>query len=771
MRLTRVEIQDYRSVFAGESTEPLKLELADGMNTLVGTNNCGKSNILRAIALALDPHYKFDPLIDTPGPRRFAYPIVTLVFRAQGDRDVDQELMRAVRGYETVFGPGTYFSEMGEIRLRVAYEPSENGAVRRESILLPSGDGPSDLVEEQFLDQVLTKLREAVRFVLISSGESIRSVLDGNFREILHSVVKEKLAEPFADAEASRLSYISGLEESLLAPLRDQLINDVGRVFPDIGGATLAPDVPSIERTLSNVKVSLEDLVATSLSEKGTGVRGGVLIAMLSYLASNATRGMIFAVEEPEAFLHPAAQEDLREDLEVIAHRDDVSLLVTTHSPHIVSRSGAGRVFGLSKDRDGRTRIASVLAGDADHGPIVSELYREGTFEEILQRSVRLADDAEAVLFVEGEGDKQSLELATELVGRPDLLKGISIRPAGGAMKTVLSAIVARAAIDPKPVLVLLDNDEPGRNAAKMLTGSTFRFRRTSEVLTYADVLPSESQNFPVEAEDLFDESLWEAFVDKHGQSVIKEMVRRPDGGFHFGFDQAGKELIAEFMVQNAEAKHVRLWIELILRLRALAGLDPWPETLDDLMDGAPETGSSAPEDQRTALVIADKVAYSRYRRESILLADSSMSMIDSVTHVGFYADGEVKPELARILRRYTSIRFARTTVEQLREAGTDDDRMVAEVIARSLEADDGLVGSIRQVLLLSPQDGEETVKLGSAIPNTKERNGRPLAWTVGPRVVSLSTLLSEPASTSDLDAIEEAESGNTRQLDQEQLG
>ena len=34
----------------------------------------------------------------------------------------------------------------------------------------------------------------------------------------------------------------------------------------------------------------------------------GLLVAMLSYLASNASHGMVFALEEPEAFLHPAAQ-------------------------------------------------------------------------------------------------------------------------------------------------------------------------------------------------------------------------------------------------------------------------------------------------------------------------------------------------------------------------------------------------------------------------------------------------------------------------------
>ena len=119
----------------------------------------------------------------------------------------------------------------------------------------------------------------------------------------------------------------------------------------------------SIERTLSNVAVSLDDIVSTPLAGKGTGVRGGVLVAMLSYLALNATRGMVFALEEPEAFLHPGAQENLRDHLEELAAAAGVSLLITTHSPFIVTSSANGRVFCLAKDKEGRTRVSESARG------------------------------------------------------------------------------------------------------------------------------------------------------------------------------------------------------------------------------------------------------------------------------------------------------------------------------------------------------------------------------------------------------------------------
>ena len=115
MRLERVEISDYRSIFADESASVFSLELASGMNTLVGPNNGGKSNVLRAIALALDPQSTYDPRVDNPGPRPFAYPIITLHMRANGTQSDDQECLAAARAYEKTLGSATAFASEGKI--------------------------------------------------------------------------------------------------------------------------------------------------------------------------------------------------------------------------------------------------------------------------------------------------------------------------------------------------------------------------------------------------------------------------------------------------------------------------------------------------------------------------------------------------------------------------------------------------------------------------------------------------------------------------------
>src|SRR4051812_38687368 len=124
MRLARIEVRDFRSIFLDDSGQSLALDLGHGMNTLVGLNNCGKSNVLRAVSLALDPHHAFQPRIDAPGPRQFALPIINLRFLADGGRSEEREVLEAADEYERGLG-GTEptLASQGEVALQVAFRP------------------------------------------------------------------------------------------------------------------------------------------------------------------------------------------------------------------------------------------------------------------------------------------------------------------------------------------------------------------------------------------------------------------------------------------------------------------------------------------------------------------------------------------------------------------------------------------------------------------------------------------------------------------------
>jgi hypothetical protein len=489
----------------------------------------------------------------------------------------------------------------------------------------------------------------------------------------------------------------------------------------------------------------LRDVVDTPLALKGTGVRGGVLVAMLRYLADNATRGMVFALEEPEAFLHPAAQEDLRDELERLAERSDVSLLVTTHSPFVISRSSEGRVFGLTKDHHGRTRVTSSARGDEPHAPLIGELFREVTFEELLRRATELPPGKKAVLLVEGRGDQQYFEVVCDRLGRPELIRDLHIQPTGGCRNMVAQAVIARAAADNVPVGVLLDNDKFGRDTRNELKAK-FGFVPAKDLFSYAEVFPEKQRNFEYEAEDLFPVAIIEDFVTEHGQGVLEGSSKRPDGSFHYDFDSSAKELLLSHLSTHVKSADCDLWVNLLAYIRTGLGLGvPGPDDEVAPVEVVMTSGD--------VLVLADRAEHSRFLQHFAVLLPTDKPIDQSVTHVAFYADGEIKREVPRIRAQYSSLRIAPETIAQLRRAGSANDQRVADLLEAWLEEDAVAHGSVSQLVLLSSTDAADALELPHEIRNTKTTSsGKPMAWVVSQKVLPFSALLNAPTTTDELD-------------------
>lgn len=563
MKLTKITVKNFRSYVVGQGDRTPSLEIADGLNLLVGPNNCGKSNLLRAVALALAPKQlgAFQPEVDIPTQLSWAYPTVTLSFKCNSSTSVEKTLLRYLKDYEESADAKVTYAASNEVILRVAYT-----ARGRDASFLVRGAG-NRRGDAAKLSRAMEQFKKSIRFVYLRSGESLGNFLVGTFRELLHTVIRDHLKDEVDKADKRRREYVSGIVEDLLQPLQSHACGQLHELMEEIAAVSVVPHVPRLNETLARADIWLTDSAETSLLNKGTGVRGAMLVAMLSYLAEHSRRSLVLAVEEPESFLHPRAQQELRSDLVQLARRRDVSLLVTTHSPFLLDRSSSTKITPFCKFPDGRTQIRESISGDHSQVSSASCLFGETVTPTVLEKIEPLKTGACAVLFVEGYTDKLYIEKAASLAGQTELLEDLEIRYDEGADKTVLQALLLRQLIGNKvPMGVLLDWDPPGKSAREMLK----KFNWGKSVRTYRDWRTLEPSETPVEAEDMFPGDFLEAFVRKHGECVIADKMQFRDGTFHVGLTQPGKDMFLEYIESELKPSHVTMWLKILKEWRNL---------------------------------------------------------------------------------------------------------------------------------------------------------------------------------------------------------
>lgn len=565
MRLTRVQIKNFRSLF-DDGDGAIEFELRDGLNLLVGKNNCGKSNVLRAIALAMDPHCEFDVATDGPAQKIWSFPTVTLEFEVPGKVGPEKTLLKYADEYERIVreGSGATYASTNRLILQVQYSGSA-GEYRRTERIKVRGVGNRQGPPEM-RDKVIRQLRSTVHFVLLESGQSLESMLEGRFREILNSVIRDHLKPQLEQAREHRLEYVRKLQEDLLAPLSAQVGAQLQAVFPEFTGAELNPRVSSVEQALAEVGVQLTDTVATPLANKGTGVRGGVLLAMLRYLAIQSRRSMIFAVEEPEAFLHPAAQRMLAQDLVDLASEPNVTLVATSHSPFMVPRDERIKVMSLEKDPVGRTRLVAEGMGSDASADLLNPLFGDLTSAAIFGRATEFDPSTRLIVVVEGGTDQRYLETAATTCARPELLADVIIEPVDGTTN-LLARFSQLLVVAPCPVVALLDNDAEGRRAQKLLIDG-LKVQVGDALVHYGCVMDGV---FDWEAEDLFPPVLVEEWLGQVGEDTVTTgRTKRPDDEWHYDVATTAKWRLAEWLTTNAQPDAFEKWITLLEELNAV---------------------------------------------------------------------------------------------------------------------------------------------------------------------------------------------------------
>ena len=129
------------------------------------------------------------------------------------------------------------------------------------------------------------------------------------------------------------------------------------------------------------------------ISHKGTGFKRLLMVAYFEYLASKGIPKQIFAIEEPETYLHPSVQEELLNS--IIKISENSQFFLTTHSPIFAGAT------------DGKN---SILVTKDEHGFSHYEREDEDIIEKIIKElgikpDYNLLQETKYIIFVEGVDD------------------------------------------------------------------------------------------------------------------------------------------------------------------------------------------------------------------------------------------------------------------------------------------------------------------------------------------------------------------------------
>jgi AAA domain, putative AbiEii toxin, Type IV TA system/Overcoming lysogenization defect protein-like, TOPRIM domain len=367
------------------------LDLTRDVTILVGPNNSGKTSLLRLTDWALN---SADSELLTGGRDLTAEEEALLIpardTRGGARRLVLQVLIPDGRRHQRFFAEGAVSS----LRFRV------RGQRIYLNIRPPSRSEPLDAEPDAL--ELLDELRARTRFQLIPAS---RDAASDRFAETLTEAMAAKLREKAVHQVAggapgeyrqvsAALTQLKDVAEQLAQPLWNEIRGNLlpglareGRFRLDLEASDLVDWLAT--RIGFTLVTGEHDPKTVPPVEVGSGLQSLIDLAILRAERIGDDLDEIIAVEEPEAFLHPAAQRTLARSL---FEQQEAKLIVSTHSPIIVDEAKFGAVVLV---RDHRM-YAATLQPDQRREEINTALLTGQGSEAIFAR---------AVLLVEGEGD------------------------------------------------------------------------------------------------------------------------------------------------------------------------------------------------------------------------------------------------------------------------------------------------------------------------------------------------------------------------------
>jgi len=330
MKLKKFSVTNYRSI-----TRTSNIILQD-FTVLVGKNNEGKSNILKALQLAMDTLLYYGESESSIRYNRY----FTRKLDYNWKRDFPLHIKDKRRAKKSTF---ILEFELDNAEIDEFYNELKlrgNGIIPIE-ITYDHTDDAQIEVKKQHGGSYKKKSINIAKF--ISSRLKFNYIAAVRTEEMTMEVLRDLVGQRMFSATKSE-RYLEALEtiEEVQAEVVDNIASELypslRRFLPNLNSVRIDFNTRRyINNNLSrNIKFFIDDGVETDLNYKGEGIKSLVALAILKDL-KEFKGASIVAIEEPESHLHSEAIHSLVEVIHEISITSQV--IITTHNPLFVQRN------------------------------------------------------------------------------------------------------------------------------------------------------------------------------------------------------------------------------------------------------------------------------------------------------------------------------------------------------------------------------------------------------------------------------------------------
>ncbi|MGD1045091.1 MAG: AAA family ATPase [Bacteroidota bacterium] len=396
MYISKIQIVGFRNFSNSE------VLFNDGINVIIGHNNAGKTNLLRAMALVLDTSFStkrldvddFYKVVELANLKKVPPSVIISLFFSESAGEnlngddlvtVSNWITRLESPYEArltyeFFLPekerGNYEKSLLEVNnLEKAWRIIKRDFIRKYIFKIFCGDpqlqNQADSESLQKFDfQFLNAIRDVERDMFTGKSPALKEVLQF-FMDYEIKKDKKKTEEEQTKEIKKRQETFDGKAKPLLEELLLRIHEGENEIldYATQTGASFNNAKPTFEgaiteiELLSALRLIIEHNTGIKIpaaTHNGLGYNNLIYMSLLlaklqtntdgDYYGSNAKVYPLLVIEEPEAHLHPSMQYKLLKFLRENRKKKVRQVFVTTHSTHITAAVSLDEIVCLHND-------------------------------------------------------------------------------------------------------------------------------------------------------------------------------------------------------------------------------------------------------------------------------------------------------------------------------------------------------------------------------------------------------------------------------------